>query len=158
MSSNLIPVSSVLRKGWIAVRFIFFGVGGLLFVLYGSIGFLSWVTEQLPDVGEFFSPIQSIAFTLLGTFMILYGVGEWKHWRYLWVVPSVPVIFLGFLAFAVSLPQRWQERIDSDFLDRLLGPKLSFLPFLLLAAVPALFGGTFARRHYRRRNNAMTVK
>ena len=65
------------RKAWVAVRFVLFGFFGFLVMLLFSVFFIARVFEHDP---HFLSPFLSLPLALLGSVMMLYGVGEWGRW------------------------------------------------------------------------------
>ena len=100
-----------LQKIWVAVRFVAFGVGGFLLLLFSCITLVERFTS--PRQGHT-SPYLACALAVAGALMMLFGVSEWGRWAYLWVFLSVPLsVFLlsvipsdkgsGVLVFAVPL-------------------------------------------------------
>jgi hypothetical protein len=91
MKSN--PLSKVGTKLWIGLRFVLFGLVGLWVMLLSSISFFLRVFGH--ERG-FVSPVLSLPAAVVGAAMMLYGVGEWKRWAYLWVFLSIPIsLFLS---------------------------------------------------------------
>jgi hypothetical protein len=88
MLANNQLLNTIFRTIWIAVRFIVFGVGGFVLLTVCWLALLLRVLEQ-PD--NFLSPRLAIPLILLAAFMILFGVGEWGRWAYLWVFLSTPL-------------------------------------------------------------------
>src|SRR6266850_1516430 len=87
-------VQGAWKKLWIVERFIMFGVGGFLLLM------ISWLALVL----RFSSPPETIAnpflaflLALFGALMMLFGVGEWGRWAYLWVFVSTPLMVSLFL-------------------------------------------------------------
>ena len=81
---------------WIGIRFIMFGLVGWWVMFYGIMGFLQRVLEGPQfDKGGYdvigISPLFSLPLGLLGAAMMLFGVGEWKRWRYLLVFLLMPI-------------------------------------------------------------------
>jgi hypothetical protein len=76
------------------VRFVLFGFVGFGVMLYSAVSLmLPFLTPQ----HEIFSPYLSAPLTVVGALMIVYGVGEWKRWAYVWVFLSIPIsLFLSF--------------------------------------------------------------
>jgi hypothetical protein len=81
------PSSTIGRKVWIGVRFVLFGFVGFGVMLYSA---LSLILTVLHRQQEIFSPNLAAPLTVVGALMIVYGVGEWKRWAYVWVFPSIP--------------------------------------------------------------------
>jgi hypothetical protein len=92
---NPIQSSSIGKKVWIGLRFVLFGFIGFWVMLYSSVSLMLRVFERQ---SEMFSPFLSAPLTVVGALMMLYGVGEWKRWAYVWVFLSIPIsLFLLFL-------------------------------------------------------------
>ncbi len=88
------------QKIWIALRFVVFGLGGFLVIMYFSLAFFSWAFEQDFDLIHL---VVSLALLFVGAFMMLYGSGEWRRWGYLWVFLSIPfALLLLFLIPGIS--------------------------------------------------------
>jgi hypothetical protein len=88
---------TTLQEAWSIVRFIVFGFGGLV------VEFFSWISLLFAfgAPGErWLSPLVSLVLSLVGALMMLYGVGYWGRWAYLWVFFSIPLVItpLGLLA------------------------------------------------------------
>jgi hypothetical protein len=83
----------LLRKAWIAFRFIVFGVFGfvVMFVAFGAL--LDRLISIHHEKG-YLVPLGLIAVCVLGALMMLFGVGEWGRWGYLFVFLSMPVSML----------------------------------------------------------------
>jgi putative flippase GtrA len=91
----------LLKKTWVAVRFVLFGVLGFL-VMFGSwVMLLALLLSRHHENGEM-SPFLLAPLTFLGALMMLFGVGEWGRWAYLLVFLSIPFSFL--LLFLVPTP------------------------------------------------------
>jgi len=77
------------QRLWVAARFVIFGIGGLWLML------VCWVS--LLDVGiqperwRWVSPLLLLPGGFAGALSILFGVGEWRRWAYLWVFVSMPI-------------------------------------------------------------------
>jgi len=84
---------SLLRRAWIAARFVLFGFVGFWIMLIFSIEFIVGVFDHAQQV---MNPVLSLPFALVGALMMLHGVGEWGRWGYLLVFLSIP-ISLGLL-------------------------------------------------------------
>lgn len=96
MSATPTP-KSIGQRAWVGVRFILFGCVGLYLMLFGSIAFILLVFEHGPHLISPFLFL-SLPLAFIGAVMILYGVGEWGHWAYLWVFLSIPIsLFLLLL-------------------------------------------------------------
>jgi hypothetical protein len=89
--------NSLLRNVLITVRFIVFGVFGFVVMIFAFVT----LVEQLTSVHHangYLTPLGLIAVSGLGAVMMLFGVGEWGRWGYLFVFLSLPVsLFLLFL-------------------------------------------------------------
>ena len=113
---------------WIASRFIVFGIGGFLVMLVCWATFLGRVTG-----GHAFSlsPLLSVPLTVLGAVAMLFGVGEWGRWAYLFVFLSIPLsMCLWFLPMF--------EHAGKEF-------------GVTVPAVAALITYSLARQYYSRR-------
>ena len=92
---NTTQSSGIRNKVWIGVRFVLFGFVGFWVMLYSSVSLMLTVFERQSEI---FSPFLSAPLTVVGALMMVYGVGEWKRWAYVWVFLSIPVsLFLLFL-------------------------------------------------------------
>jgi hypothetical protein len=78
------------KKAWVSVRFVLFGVLGLLVMIGAWVMFLDRLTSIRRENGEM-TPFLFIPLSLLGAVMMLFGVGEWGRWGYLLVFLSIPV-------------------------------------------------------------------
>jgi len=76
------------QKVWIAVRFVLFGFIGFWVMLGFSVVFALRVFEHDQHT---VSPFLSVPLSFIGALMMLYGVGEWRRWAYLWVFLSIPI-------------------------------------------------------------------
>ena len=74
-------------KVWLALRFILFGFPGFWVMLYCAMVFFGHFFESNQD---FISPFLSLPLSVIGALSMLYGVGEWGRWAYLWVFYSIP--------------------------------------------------------------------
>jgi hypothetical protein len=83
------------QRLWVATRFVVFGIGGLWLLM------ISWLGMADVSVrGErWASPFLLVPLGLVGAFAILFGVGEWRRWAYLWVFVSIPI---GILVMALA--------------------------------------------------------
>ena len=86
MSATPSP-KSMAQRAWIAARFVLFGFVGFWVMLFFTVAFAVRVFEHDK---QFISPFLSVPLALSGALMMLYGVGEWGHWAYLWVFLSIP--------------------------------------------------------------------
>jgi hypothetical protein len=75
------------RKAWHALRFILFGLPGFCVMLYSAVALFGRFYDR--DL-HFISPFLSLPLMIIGALLMLYGVGEWKRWAYLWVFLSIP--------------------------------------------------------------------
>jgi len=88
--------NSLRRNGWIAVRFIVFGVFGFVVMIFAFV----MLVDQLTPVHHadgYLAPLGLIEVSGLGAVMMLFGVGEWGRWGYLFVFLSFPVSLLLLL-------------------------------------------------------------
>ena len=74
------------QKIWIAVRFVLFG-----FLASGSCSVSRWHLRSVSL--STVSPFLSVPLSFIGALMMLFGVGEWRRWAYLWVFLSIPISF-----------------------------------------------------------------
>jgi len=88
MSADHISSKTVRQKVWIAVRFVLFGFVGLWVMLAFTVAFALRVFDYEQHI---VSPFLSLPLALVGALMILYGVGEWGRWAYLWVFLAIPI-------------------------------------------------------------------
>jgi hypothetical protein len=84
-------------EAWLIVRFIVFGFGGFI------AAFISWMSLPFafgPPGDRWLSPSIALLLSVAGALMMLYGVGQWGRWAYLWVFLSIPLVVtrLGLLA------------------------------------------------------------
>ncbi len=81
------------RKAWLALRFVFLGLGGLWLLIIFSFEFMAGVHPQ--DVtGTSISPLLALPIALIGALLMLFAVGGWGQWAYLWVILSIPITLL----------------------------------------------------------------
>ena len=82
-----------LGKVWVAFRFVAFGVFGFIVMFFAFMELI----DRLPSIHHekgFVVPIGLIVVCGLGAVMMLFGVGEWGRWGYLFVFLSIPVSLL----------------------------------------------------------------
>jgi len=131
----------LLKKGWVALRFILFGIGGFLVMVFAAIEIDEWRTWNGLYPPRHMSPFASIPLSFVGPLMMLFGVGKWGRWGYILVFLSMPVSFL--MLFLV--PDNWLPH-DKEF------------GILLVAAVLGLSAiGTnkLVDRYYDKQNSAV---
>ena len=69
------PSSSIIgRKVWIGVRFVLFGFVGFGVMIYSTGSLMLTVLDRQQEI---FSPYLSAPLAVVGSLMIVYGVGEW---------------------------------------------------------------------------------
>jgi hypothetical protein len=85
--------NSLLRNALIAVRFIVFGVFGFVVLIFAFVTLMDQLTSVRHANGHLV-PLGLIAVSGLGAVMMLFGVGEWGRWGYLFVFLSFPVSLL----------------------------------------------------------------
>jgi hypothetical protein len=91
---------SIGRRAWIAVRFVLFGCIGFYVMLFCWFAFIARVFDHDQHI---ISPFLSLPLVFIGALMVLYGVGEWGRWAYLWVFLSIPIsLFLLQLILSAS--------------------------------------------------------
>ena len=75
---------------WAALRFVLFGLGGFFLLIFFSLEFMAIV---LPHGSHpvALSTLLALPIALSGALMMLFGVGEWGRWAYLWVILSIPI-------------------------------------------------------------------
>lgn len=86
-------LSTIGRKAWLALRFVLFGLGGLWLLTIFSFEFIAGVRRQ-PNTASFISPLLALPIALVGALMMLFAVGGWGQWAYLWVILSIPITLL----------------------------------------------------------------
>ncbi len=124
------------KKLWIAVRFIVFGVGGFLLLI---INWLALVLRFSSPPETMMNPFLAFLLVLVGALMMLFGVGEWGRWAYLWVFVSAPLMVSLFLVIP------WPKWL----VDLNLGGKETGV---LLFALPFVVSYIAVRRYYRHRD------
>ena len=82
-----------LGKVWVAFRFVAFGVFGFIVMFFAFMELIDRLTSIHHEKG-FVVPIGLIVVCGLGAVMMLFGVGEWGRWGYLFVFLSIPVSLL----------------------------------------------------------------
>jgi peptidoglycan/LPS O-acetylase OafA/YrhL len=75
------------------LRFVLFGLGGLLLLTIFSFEFIAGVRPQ-PDTAIFISPLLALPIALVGALVMLFAVSGWGQWAYLWVILSIPITLL----------------------------------------------------------------
>ena len=119
----------VLGKTWIAIRFVLFGVGGFIALVFSSIALAAELVFGEPRI---LHPLLAIPMALGSALMMLCGTGLWGRWAYLWVFLSVP----GGLV--VLSP------ISSIIQDKSFG--------VLTFSLPMVVSYVLVRRYYRRKS------
>ena len=77
-----------------ALRFVLFGLGGLWLLIIFSFAFIAGVRPQPDAAIAFISPLLALPVALVGALMMLFAVGGWGQWAYLWVILSIPITLL----------------------------------------------------------------
>jgi hypothetical protein len=90
--------NSLLRNVRIAVRFIVFGVFGFVVMFFAFVMLLGQLTF-VHHADRYLVPLGLIVVSGLGAVMMLFGVGEWGRWGYLFVFLSFPVSLLLLFLF-----------------------------------------------------------
>jgi len=85
--------NTFLGKVWVAFRFVTLGVFGFTVMFFAFIELIDRLTSIHHEKG-FVVPIGLIVVCGLGAVMMLFGVGEWGRWGYLFVFLSIPVSLL----------------------------------------------------------------
>jgi hypothetical protein len=90
--------NALLGKAWTAFRFVAFGVFGFVVMMSA---FLILLTDMsvLDHKRGYLIPLGLLAISILGAVMMLFGVGEWGRWGYLFVFLSIPVSLLLLFLF-----------------------------------------------------------
>src|SRR5277367_3341750 len=99
MSGTQIPPSTIGRKAWIALRFLLFGLPGIWLLTIFSLEFMAGLHPQ--GNASVISPLLSLPIALSGALMMLFAVGAWGRWAYLWVILSIPT---ALLLISTALP------------------------------------------------------
>lgn len=90
------------QRAWGTIRFLLFGVSGLIVMLVFSFALVFRVVEKDP---QFASPWISLPLACAGMLMLLFGVGEWRRPAYLWVFVSFPASLALLTACRRSIPE-----------------------------------------------------
>jgi len=90
MSPMEASLTSVGQKAWIAFRFMLFGFVAFWVMLYSTTALTQLVFGRDQ---HFIAPLLSLPLITIGALLMLYGVGEWRRWAYLWVFFSIPASF-----------------------------------------------------------------
>jgi hypothetical protein len=85
--------NSLLRNVLIAVRFIVFGFFGFVVMIFAFVTLVDRLTS-VHHANGYLVPLGLIAVSGLGAAMMLFGVGEWGRWGYLFVFISFPISLL----------------------------------------------------------------
>ena len=85
--------NTLLGKVWIAFRFLMFGVFGFVVMFVAFVALIGRLTSINHEKGLVAS-LGLIVVCGLGAVMMLFGVGEWGRWGYLFVFLSIPVSLL----------------------------------------------------------------
>jgi len=123
-------LQNVIRKAWIVLRFIMFGVGRFYLLVLCS---LELAAQAFDSRGHLLHFAVALPLAAVGALMMLFGAGEWGRWAYLWVFLSVP---LG-VCLLVLLPTPYSG-------DKETG--------VLILIVPLIVSYVIVRLYYRRRN------
>ena len=92
MSGTPTLLSTIGRKAWMVFRFVIFGLGGLWLLIFFSIEFIAGIHPQNAVTST--NPLLALPIALAGALMILFAVGSWGRWAYLWVILSIPITLL----------------------------------------------------------------
>jgi hypothetical protein len=129
---NALPTKlTFMGRIWIGIRFIVFGLVGFYLCILSGI-------FALDKPVEFFLMLPLSA---LGLLMMLFGVGCWGQWRYLWVFGSMPICLL-------VLPWLYFEATDSVMATPFPFISALVVPFIVLVPV---------RRFYQSRDTQKDV-
>jgi hypothetical protein len=93
MSGTPTLLSTIGKTAWIALRFVLFGLGGLWLLIIFSFELIAGVHPQ-PATVTSISPLLALPIALAGALMMLFAVGAWGQWAYLWVILSIPITLL----------------------------------------------------------------
>ena len=137
--------NTALRKLWIGVRFVVFGVGGFLLVTYS---WIALITVALKDPDQMMNPYLAGPMLLVGPFSMLYGADVWRRWAYLCVFLATPVVVSLFILISHFVPEDasspgWSELWGS------IDPKLLGV---LVFSLPTVVTHWIVRRYYRRQD------
>src|SRR6266487_2727125 len=97
MSADDASPKTIGQKAWIAARFVLFGLIGFWVMLGFTVAFALRVFDHDQHT---VSSFLSLPLAVVGAVMMLYGVGEWGRWAYLWVFLSIPIS----LCFCLCVP------------------------------------------------------
>ena len=129
MTGSSTPRKQLSLRLWIAIRFVVFGVRGFLLLMFCWIALLD---EAFAHGERLLNPFLALPLGLSGALMMLFGVGEWGRWAYMWVFLSTPLAFSFLLLF------------PNAGLGKESGVLVCTLAFLVSYML--------VRRYYRRRN------
>jgi hypothetical protein len=133
---------TVWSKAWHAVRFVLFGLGGLLIVLWFWANLMGRMLSGPKYQQRFTSPYLSVPLMLIGALLMLFGAGELRRWRFVFVFLSIP----ASLSILVFLPESVWSKLPGD--AKLVG----ILAFTATVGVSAALTNKLVRNHYE--NNA----
>jgi hypothetical protein len=128
---------TTLQKTWIAVRFIIFGVGGFLLLMFG---WIATIERPFLDSERLMNPYLAFFLALVGSFMALFGVGKWGRWAYLSVLLSTPLV----VSLMMVIPWPDWARGGINWGSKDMG--------VLIFALPLIVSNLIVRRYYRRRD------
>jgi len=98
---------TVWTKAWHAVRFVLFGLGGFLIMLWFWADLMGRTLTEAKYHHEFVSPYLSVPLVFIGALLMLFGVGELGRWRFVFVFLSIP----ASLSFVFLIPESvWSIR------------------------------------------------
>jgi len=91
MGHSIQPQIQFRQKLWIAIRFVVFGLGGLLLVI---------------QTCTYLHPYLSPPLALAGALSMLFGSGAWGRWAYLFVFFTIPGMVILLVAVLILLSTR----------------------------------------------------
>jgi hypothetical protein len=110
---------------WICIRF-----------LFGLVGFFICIGSGINALANNYSVLPMLLLSAVGLLMMLFGVGRWGQWHYLWVFGSMPF-------FLIVLPWFFFEMTNSVMPAPLAFVPAIIVPFIILRSV---------RKFYSKRN------
>ena len=134
--------STPLRKLWIGARFVVFGVGGFLLVMYS---WIALITVALKNPYQMMNPYLAGPLLLVGAFSMLYGADVWRRWAYLYVFLATPVVVSLFILTSHFVPEDASSPGWSE-LWGIIDPKLLGV---LVFSLPTVVTYWIVRRYYR---------
>ncbi len=78
------------------LRFVICGIGGFWLMLLSTLSCYGFLMGERVD---FLHPLLALPLAILSSLMLLYGIGQWRKWAYLWVfhAPLPTALLFEFL-------------------------------------------------------------